>query len=121
MAAHVLVVEDHSALRGALRRMLEDEGYHVSAAANGREALAAIVLRRPDLIITDVEMPVMSGLELCAALAAAGERPPVVLMSGSPDAAALASAYGAAGTLIKPFAIDALLLLASRLTRRAAA
>ena len=121
MAAHILVVEDHSALRDALRMMLEDEGYHVSAAANGREALAVLALRRPDLIITDVEMPVMSGPDLCEALAAAGERLPVVLMSGNPHAAALAAVYGASGTLIKPFAIDDLLLLAARLTRRAAA
>ena len=121
MAAHILVVEDHSALRDALRMMLEDEGYHVSAAANGREALVALALRRPDLVITDVETPIMSGLELCDALAVTGERMPVVLMSGSPDAAALSSVYGASGALIKPFAIDALLLLAASLTRRAAA
>ena len=121
IAAHILVVEDHSALRDALRMMLEDEGYHVSAAANGREALAALALRRPDLVITDVEMPVMSGLELCEALTATGDRLPVVLMSGNPNAVALTSAYGAAGTLIKPFAVDDLLDLAGGLTRRAAA
>ena len=121
MAVHVLVVEDHPALRDALRIMLEDDGYHVSTAANGREALVAITLRRPDLIITDIEMPVMDGLQLCTSLAAAGERAPVVLMSGNADAFALASAHGASATLIKPFAVDALLLLVARLTYRAAA
>jgi CheY-like chemotaxis protein len=114
-------VEDHAALRDALRIMLEDDGYHVSTATNGREALVAITLRPPDLIITDIEMPVMGGLELCEALAGRGERAPIVLMSGNAGALAPSSAHGASATLIKPFAVDDLLLLAARLTRRAVA
>ena len=121
MAVHVLVVEDHSALRDALRMMLEDDGYHVSTAANGREALVAITLRRPDLIITDIEMPVMGGLELCESLSASGERAPIVLMSGNPSTLAPAALNGASGTLVNPFAVEELLRLAAPLTRRAAA
>jgi two-component system, OmpR family, response regulator MprA len=121
MAPHILVVDDHPALRDALRIMLEDDGYRVSLAADGRTALALVAGDRPDLVLTDVEMPGMDGLELRRALALAGESVPVMFMSGSVDARALAAAHGAVAALTKPFSIDELLALVARLTRRAAA
>jgi signal transduction histidine kinase/DNA-binding response OmpR family regulator len=62
----VLVVEDDAAMREVLRRMLEAEGWAVSAAANGREALACLAEGRPDLILLDLMMPEMDGFQFVA-------------------------------------------------------
>jgi DNA-binding response OmpR family regulator len=121
MAPHILVVDDHAALRDALCIMLEDDGYRVSVAPDGPTALALAAAERPDLVLTDVEMPGMDGLALRRGLALAGCTAPVIFMSGSVDTRALAVAHGAAAALTKPFSIDDLLALVTRLTRRAAA
>ena len=120
MTAHILLVEDRDALRDALQIILEGEGYRVSAAADGRAALAVATLLRPDLIITDIDMPTMSGIELRRALVLAGETMPVAFMSGRADLRALAAA-NAAAAIAKPFSVDELLALVVRLGLQAAA
>lgn len=64
----ILIVEDHLAMRGALRSILEDEGYRVLTAAEGRSALIIVQDTRPDLILSDLRMPVMDGFALCRAV-----------------------------------------------------
>ncbi len=66
--ARILVVDDEVDLAWALRQSLADEGYEVSLAHDGTEALAAIAGQRPDLIILDIKMPRMNGLEVCRRL-----------------------------------------------------
>ena len=66
--ARILVVDDEVDLAWALRQSLTDEGYEVSLAHDGTEALAAIAGQRPDLIILDIKMPGMNGLEVCRRL-----------------------------------------------------
>ncbi|MBI2926821.1 MAG: response regulator [Verrucomicrobia bacterium] len=61
----ILVVEDSPTQAQRLQHILEQQGYHVTVAANGREALAAAEQRKPTLIISDVVMPVMDGYQLC--------------------------------------------------------
>jgi CheY-like chemotaxis protein len=83
--ATVLVVEDEDALRAAIRRLLQGEGYHVLEAQNGATALQ--VLNGPGasgiaLVLTDLRMPVMDGRQLAAALARARPSLPIVFMSG---------------------------------------
>jgi CheY-like chemotaxis protein len=121
MSAHILLVEDHRWLRDALQMLLEDEGYLVTVAADGREALAHALAAPPDLVLSDIIMPLMSGPELCGALHEAGIDAPVVFMSAGADGATLAAAYRAAAYFAKPFPIDALTTTLARLTRKAAA
>lgn len=63
--ANILVVDDEVDLAWALRQSLSDEGYEVSIAQDGKEALGAVARQRPDLIILDINMPRMNGLEVC--------------------------------------------------------
>ncbi len=63
--AKVLVVEDTASERELICSYLQDGGHQTSIAANGREALAKIQIQIPDVVITDLVMPDMSGLELC--------------------------------------------------------
>jgi len=66
--AHILVVDDEVDLAWALRQSLSDEGYEVSIAQDGKAALDAVARQRPDLIILDINMPRMNGLEVCRRL-----------------------------------------------------
>ncbi len=68
MKPHVLIVEDEAALIELLRYNLEKEGFRVSAAVDGEEALAAVDDAKPDLIILDWMLPLISGLEVCRQL-----------------------------------------------------
>lgn len=61
---HILLVEDEPGVQRALTLVLDAEGYRVTAAADGNEALASLEAHRPDLIITDYMMPGLDGLEL---------------------------------------------------------
>jgi CheY-like chemotaxis protein len=64
---HILIVEDHEADRQLLKMLLELNGYRVTVAGNGVEALAAARSDRPDAIVSDVAMPKMDGFVLCHA------------------------------------------------------
>lgn len=106
----VLVVDDDPDILDAICDILAAEGYRVSRARHGQEALERIDLERPDVILLDLMMPVMDGVAFSHALR---QRPlerdiPIVVISadGNPQRAA---AVGAAGYLAKPFDIDALL------------
>ena len=81
----ILVVDDEQAISQVLHDLLTDEGYEVLTAGNGWEALACMTDGRPDLVLSDVMMPVMDGAELCKALAADARYGtiPVVLMSAA--------------------------------------
>ena len=63
MGRHILVVEDQEDNRQILRDLLGNAGYELSEAENGQEALSAITRRRPDLILMDIQLPVMDGYE----------------------------------------------------------
>jgi CheY-like chemotaxis protein len=83
----ILVVDDEFDLLTVWRLLLEAVGYRVITAPNGAKALELIHTTRPDLILTDCMMPVMSGPELCAALYADPElrRIPIILCSAAAD------------------------------------
>lgn len=85
MPARILIAEDDADLRILVAYALEDEGYLVLRASDGAEALAIAERERPDLILSDVMMPRLSGLELAAALHARenGQTPPILLMSAN--------------------------------------
>jgi CheY-like chemotaxis protein len=72
---HVLVVDDDKAVRESLRRSLEFNGYQVALAGDGAEALAGIANHGPDVVVMDVMMPRLDGIEATKALRAAGKSP----------------------------------------------
>jgi CheY-like chemotaxis protein len=77
----ILVVDDEKNIRSLYERELQDEGYAVSLAGNGREALERFSSERPDLVVLDIRMPGMDGLEALGKLLAEDPKVPVVLNS----------------------------------------
>jgi two-component system response regulator MprA len=117
---HILIVDDDPSLTSALRRTLSYEGYHVSTVANGESALEQIRLKPPDLVILDLMLPGIDGLEICRRLRSAGEQL-VILMLTARDAVAdrvVGLEIGADDYLIKPFATEELLARIKALLRR---
>jgi two-component system cell cycle response regulator len=112
--ATILVVDDEAPLRAVLSEAFAELGYRVLAAANGREALALLAQESVQLVLSDVMMPVMTGVELCQAVKALPElaKVPVILVTAAGRAAA--EQAGADAVLDKPFGIDALEALVRR-------
>lgn len=105
----VVVVDDDTTTRIAMTHVLELEGFAVSPAANGREALQVIAEADPAVVVSDVSMPLMGGEALLVELHA-NNGPPVVLMTGHAQIDAQAAALlGAAGLVHKPVDIDVML------------
>ena len=106
----VLIVDDNAPLRRALGRMLQSAGHTVSVAASGDEALVALSGTEFDLVISDVRMPGMTGVELLEKVREHDRDLPVVLMSGDPDlnTATRADDLGALEYLEKPVTLDKL-------------
>jgi CheY-like chemotaxis protein len=109
-AAYILVVDDDPDVLASLCDALESEGYEVGGAHDGIEALEAISERRPDLIVTDLLMPTMTGFELLAALHDSPELAtiPTLIITAARSAEAQATA-GASVVLPKPLDLDRLL------------
>ena len=106
----VLVVDDEFDILEALKGILELEGYRVLGASNGAQALSAMRQTTPDLVLADLMMPVMDGLELLKAMGADERlsRVPVVLMSALQPKVSQKE-YGWRAFLQKPFDLEALL------------
>lgn len=106
----ILVVEDELAIADMLSTLLADEGYEVLIAGNGREGLALVAQEHPDLVLSDVMMPILDGREMCRLIRAEPEYGdiPVVLMSAARDGA-MSFECGQAAFLSKPFDLDRLL------------
>jgi CheY-like chemotaxis protein len=105
----ILVVDDEPSIAETVGWLLGDEGYAVAFARNGKEALERVAEARPDLVITDLMMPVMDGWALCRALRAAPETSaiPIVVTTALPHLIERGGgAYDA--YLPKPFDLDAL-------------
>lgn len=112
MAGTILVVDDEAPIRELLAAVLEESGYRVLQAVHGKQALDLVSRERPDLVLCDVMMPVMNGVELCARLKAATDLP-VILMSAAAKRTAAAAARADA-FLAKPFDLDLVDMLVSR-------
>ena len=78
---HILVVDDDQAVRDSLKRSLEYNGYEVSGAEDGVQALARLAATRPDAVIMDVMMPRLDGLETTRMLRAAGNDVPILVLT----------------------------------------
>jgi two-component system response regulator AtoC len=108
----VLVVDDEENLRLVLRTLLRRHGYEVEAAPTGEDALALVDSFGPDVVLTDVRMPKMGGLDLLATLKAKGNEATVIVMSayGNTDLAIEAMKAGAYDYVQKPFKPDEIVL-----------
>ncbi|MDR1988639.1 MAG: sigma-54 dependent transcriptional regulator [Acidobacteriaceae bacterium] len=108
----ILVIDDESAIRDSLKMTLEYEGYECLGAATGQEGLSLAERESPDLILLDVKMPGMDGLEVLDRLRAANESAPVIVISGhgTISTAVEATKKGAFDFIEKPFASDRVLV-----------
>ncbi|MBL8112304.1 MAG: sigma-54-dependent Fis family transcriptional regulator [Acidobacteria bacterium] len=112
----ILVVDDERYQRESLQLILEDEGYRVTVAADGREALAKAAEARPDVVLTDLKMPGLSGMEVVKALQEGPLPPRVILITahGSVERAREAHKLGAFDYMSKPVVADELLFRVER-------
>lgn len=120
MSAHILIVDDDTRVTNALRRTLAYEGYSVSVAANGEGALVVARNKPPDLVILDLMLPGIDGLEVCRRLRAAGDGIAVLMLTARDAVADRVAGLetGADDYLVKPFALEELLARVKALLRR---
>jgi CheY-like chemotaxis protein len=102
----ILIVEDEAPIRELLVVLLGAHGYRTATAANGQQALTRIDAERPDLVLTDVMMPVMSGLELCRQLKDDPQTAGIPVILTSAVDARHTIAAGADAFVPKPFDLD---------------
>lgn len=120
MRERVLVVDDDTSITGVLRRGLGYEGYIVDVASNGKEGLEIARQHLPDLVILDIMMPGIDGLEVCRRLRAVDEKLPILMLTAK-DAVSdqvLGLETGADDYIIKPFVFEVLIARLHALLRR---
>ena len=119
--ARILVVDDEPQILRSLRTTLASHGYDVQTAATGEEALAAVDGRLPDLVVLDLVLPGLSGLEVCRHLRARSSLPILVLSARGDERDKVAALdLGADDYLTKPFGVNELLARIRAALRRAA-
>src|SRR6202795_3805830 len=117
--ARVLVVDDEPQITRVLRTVLASQGYQVQTAPEGQSALNTFTEFRPELVITDLFMPHMDGLELCRRIRAVSSVPIIVLsVKGEERQKVEALDSGADDYVTKPFGIDELLARVRAALRR---
>lgn len=111
----ILVVDDHEIMREVICQMLEDAGHNVRFAAEGHEALRKLSYAHFDLVVTDIVMPTMDGIELIGELRRRFPATRIIAMSGggerfpTNDGLAIARRLGAGASLNKPFIAEELI------------
>lgn len=114
--SEILIVDDDAQLRQSFAKLLDEEGYNVQFAASGEEGIAKIEEKVPDLVIMDVRMPGMDGLEALKRIQKVDAKLPVVIMTafGTTETAIEATKQGAFDYVLKPFDIPEMLKIISQ-------
>lgn len=123
MTHSVLLAEDDRPIRTALERALTLEGYRVTAVADGIQALAAAHRERPDVILLDVMMPGIDGLQVCQVLRAEQDRTPILMLTARVETADRIAGLdaGADDYVVKPFEVEEVFARLRALLRRTTA
>ncbi|MFI5798791.1 response regulator transcription factor [Streptomyces sp. NPDC051677] len=116
----MLLAEDDRAIRHALERALTLEGYQVTAVADGVEALAHAHKNPPDVLVLDVMMPGIDGLQVCRVLRAEGDRTPILMLTALVETADRIAGLdaGADDYVVKPFDVEEVFARLRALLRR---
>ncbi len=117
----ILIVDDDSVLRESLAAGLEAEGYSVSQARDGREGLSRATEWRPDLVVLDLVMPQLGGLEVCRKMREAGIVSPIIILTGEKKEEidkVLGLELGADDYMVKPFGMSELVARVHAVLRR---
>jgi DNA-binding response OmpR family regulator len=118
-AQTVLVVEDEDAIAEAVRARLQSEGYQVVVASDGPDAIRRHAEHRPDLVVLDLMLPGMDGLEVCTRIQRDGWTPVLMLTARTEEADKVAGfAVGADDYLTKPFSLRELAIRVQAILRR---
>ena len=120
--AKVLIAEDDRSVRQSLQRALRYEGYDISLAVDGAEALESVKDDRPDVLILDIMMPHVDGLSVCRRIRAKGDDLPILMLTAKHEITDRVAGLdaGADDYLVKPFALEELLARLRALLRRTA-
>src|SRR5512133_455732 len=116
----ILVIDDDDSLRDTIGLMLEKEGFRPLLAGDGKRGYEEAVLAHPDLILVDLRMPGMSGVEVCKQIRGAGDNTPIIVLSAVGDEVdkVLLLEIGADDYVVKPFGTRELLARIHALLRR---
>ncbi len=120
MASRVLVVDDDPTVSDVVRRYLERSGYEVALAADGLAALASFARRRPDLVVLDLMLPGVDGIEVCRRMRASSGSVPIIMLTALGEEAdrVLGLRLGADDYVTKPFSPRELVLRVQSVLRR---
>jgi two-component system OmpR family response regulator len=120
MAEMILIVDDEAGVRELLGDALRIAGFETSTASDGMSALTAIRNKKPDLLIIDINMPLMDGFELVERLRSTGDNTPALMLSARADRADITRGLtlGADDYVTKPFGLEELLLRVKAILRR---
>jgi DNA-binding response OmpR family regulator len=105
----ILVVDDDPDILGFIRMALEGEGFDVATAANGQDALCRVRELRPNLVLLDINMPIMDGVTFARQAEHEFGRLPIIVMTAGTEAARYSRELGARDSLPKPFDLNDLL------------
>ena len=120
MAEMILIVDDEAGVRELLGDALRIAGFETATASDGMSALTAIRNKKPDLLIIDINMPLMDGFELVERLRSTGDNTPALMLSARADRADVTRGLtlGADDYVTKPFGLEELLLRVKAILRR---
>lgn len=117
MSKRILVVDDESTITELIEVLLSGEGYEVATASNGTDGLEKVDSVNPDLIITDISMPDMEGVEFISRLRKRSISTPIIAMSGNAVGMNFLKAtrlFGATETILKPFSTQEFIAVVRR-------
>jgi DNA-binding NtrC family response regulator len=120
MSYNVLIVDDEPGMRSLLSRVMEKEGYQSRAAADGAQALELVQAGEWDLVVADIDMPVMDGIEMLKRVHEVQPRLPVIMITAyaTVESAVEAMKFGAVDYITKPFAMDELKIVVAKVFER---